>query len=318
MAWIESHQELRGHPKTKRLAKRLKIQPYAAAGLLHFLWYWAVDYAPDGDLSGFEDWEIADAAGYEKDPAKLMDALIFSGFLDNTEQGIKIHDWDDYAGRTIEQREEKKKKNRERQQKYRERHKDEKTDNASVTPEKPENKDPVTQDNESVTRDITPSNEPTEHNITEHNITIHNITEQDSNTPPIPPTGGGEGKPPEKPPDLQKKRFDEFWERYPKKQGKGAAEKSWAKIKPTRELHERIMAAVQDNIDHNLNWKRDNGQYIPNPSTWLNQRRWEDEIPKATQRQGGEPNAGRTGGYAEFRPSTGFRRADPVSDADTG
>ena len=26
-------------------------------------------------------------------------------------------------------------------------------------------------------------------------------------------------------------------------------------------------------------WTRDGGQYIPHPATWLNQRRWEDEIP---------------------------------------
>ena len=25
-------------------------------------------------------------------------------------------------------------------------------------------------------------------------------------------------------------------------------------------------------------WKRDKGQYIPNPSTWLNQKRWEDDL----------------------------------------
>ena len=25
-------------------------------------------------------------------------------------------------------------------------------------------------------------------------------------------------------------------------------------------------------------WKKDNGQYIPNPATWLNQGRWEDEV----------------------------------------
>lgn len=24
-------------------------------------------------------------------------------------------------------------------------------------------------------------------------------------------------------------------------------------------------------------WLKDNGQYIPYPSTWLNQKRWEDE-----------------------------------------
>ena len=25
-------------------------------------------------------------------------------------------------------------------------------------------------------------------------------------------------------------------------------------------------------------WKKDGGQFIPNPATWLNQRRWEDEV----------------------------------------
>ena len=27
-------------------------------------------------------------------------------------------------------------------------------------------------------------------------------------------------------------------------------------------------------------WTENNGQYIPNPATWLNQRRWEDELPQ--------------------------------------
>ena len=29
-------------------------------------------------------------------------------------------------------------------------------------------------------------------------------------------------------------------------------------------------------------WRENNGQYIPNPATWLNQRRWEDEVTQAT------------------------------------
>ena len=32
--------------------------------------------------------------------------------------------------------------------------------------------------------------------------------------------------------------------------------------------------------EHKLSdqWLRDNGQFIPHPQTWLNQRRWEDEV----------------------------------------
>ena len=51
MAWIESHQELRHHYKTKRLARELKVTVAAAIGHLHCLWWWAIDFAPDGDLS---------------------------------------------------------------------------------------------------------------------------------------------------------------------------------------------------------------------------------------------------------------------------
>ena len=71
-------------------------------------------------------------------------------------------------------------------------------------------------------------------------------------------------------------RFAKFWEIYPKKQGKGAAEKSWDKIRPSAELFEKIMYSVKANIDGNPQWHKDGGQYIPNPATWLNQKRWED------------------------------------------
>ena len=32
-------------------------------------------------------------------------------------------------------------------------------------------------------------------------------------------------------------------------------------------------------------WKRDGGQYIPHPATWLNQMRWEDELMPEAPRQ---------------------------------
>lgn len=75
------------------------------------------------------------------------------------------------------------------------------------------------------------------------------------------------------------KRFDEFWSVYPRKVGKGAAEKAYAKIKPDQELQDQIMGAIAD-AKQSFSWRKDNGQYIPNPATWLNQRRWEDELPE--------------------------------------
>lgn len=75
----------------------------------------------------------------------------------------------------------------------------------------------------------------------------------------------------------QQEYFSIFWASYPKKVGKGAAEKSWKKIKPTKDLLEKMLNAIEI-AKQSMQWNKDNGQYIPNPATWLNQKRWEDEI----------------------------------------
>lgn len=75
----------------------------------------------------------------------------------------------------------------------------------------------------------------------------------------------------------QQEYFSIFWASYPKKVGKGAAEKSWKKIRPTKDLLEKMLNAIET-AKQSMQWNKDNGQYIPNPATWLNQKRWEDEI----------------------------------------
>jgi hypothetical protein len=60
-----------------------------------------VDYAADGDLSGYTDEDIADATLWEGDAGDLVAALTAAGFLDADRH---IHDWADYAGRLLEKR----------------------------------------------------------------------------------------------------------------------------------------------------------------------------------------------------------------------
>lgn len=283
MPWIESHQELRNHPKTKRLARELKISVAAAIGHLHCLWWWATDYAPDGDLTEYEDWEIADAAYYEgKNIDKFKDALIFSGFLDNTEGGrLILHDWNDYAGKNLQQR----KKARERTQKYRDRQNalppsrsENETDKTSAESGKAEVTQSECDDNVTHTERIRYENVPVPCASTGQDSTGHNNTVHNSAYTPLTPQRGEEAE--QK--NLQEKRFDEFWAAYPRKQGKGAALKAWQKIHPDAQLHQAIIESVKAHAKNNPQWLKDNGQYIPNPSTWLNQRRWEDEKPKET------------------------------------
>jgi hypothetical protein len=61
-----------------------------------------------------------------------------------------------------------------------------------------------------------------------------------------------------------------FWQAYPNKTGKGAAQESWDKKKP--ELNDVLVA---------LEWQKRSQKWIdgfvPNPATYLNQKRWDDE-----------------------------------------
>ena len=72
--------------------------------------------------------------------------------------------------------------------------------------------------------------------------------------------------------------FAIFWETYPKKVGKGQAEKVFAKIKPTPDL----LAQMLEVIGWQVKSKQWQDGFIPNPATWLSQRRWEDEPPKTS------------------------------------
>ena len=106
--WIKSYQALRLHPKKDHLAELLfngttpnDVSDYAALGLLHALWWWTLEYAPDGDLSHFSDRQIARGCGWLGDPTALMQSLTAAGFVD---QDRSIHDWDEYGGLLIERR----------------------------------------------------------------------------------------------------------------------------------------------------------------------------------------------------------------------
>ena len=106
MAWIESHQALGQHPKTQRLAAHLRCRVPEAVGLLHFMWWWALDYAPDGLVTVGDKAILARACLWHGHPEQFWDGLVRSGFLEPTptEGTYRIHDWMDYAGRLIQKR----------------------------------------------------------------------------------------------------------------------------------------------------------------------------------------------------------------------
>lgn len=72
-------------------------------------------------------------------------------------------------------------------------------------------------------------------------------------------------------------KFDTFWNAYPKKKNRKKAEQIWQKLNPDAELFEEIMTGLRAQMESS-DWQKEGGQYIPLATTWLNGRRWEDEI----------------------------------------
>jgi hypothetical protein len=108
MVYIESHCELRDHPKTKRLRRQLGCSLPTVIGHLNCLWWWALDYAPNGDLTRFDAADIAEAAEWDGDPDEFIRALLEcglgsgAGFLEHTPSDkLLIHDWHQYGGKLV-------------------------------------------------------------------------------------------------------------------------------------------------------------------------------------------------------------------------
>ena len=76
--------------------------------------------------------------------------------------------------------------------------------------------------------------------------------------------------------------FDDFWKAYPKKIAKQDALKAYQKLKADSALLDKLLNALERQKQSPA-WKKDGGQYIPHPATWLNGHRWEDEIPKSEE-----------------------------------
>lgn len=68
--------------------------------------------------------------------------------------------------------------------------------------------------------------------------------------------------------------FEEFWSAWPRKTAKAEAEKAFRKLKPSRELLDKILADIRRRTS-SADWA--DQKFIPYPATYLNGKRWEDE-----------------------------------------
>lgn len=89
--------------------------------------------------------------------------------------------------------------------------------------------------------------------------------------------------------------FDRFWRAYPLKKAKVAARRSWAKHAPDGPL----VDAIVDAVEQQKTWRPWREGFIPLPTTWLNQERWNDE-PEPARENPKSRTAGNKDALARF------------------
>jgi len=276
MAWIKVDESIRDHVKIMRAAQALGKTEHEIIGIVVSLWLYCLGNYQEGCFPILEWPIIARAIRIDGDINKMLDVFERcggdgnSGLIDIDNGLVMVHDWEDYAGRLMDRR----RQDRERKRKKR--------NDATMSAGRPQD---CPQDVRRTSAGLsagcpqnvrTQSKSKSRGRVEEINTHSHARAHAREAAP-----DGAEDDVERPSPDSSKKkklenRFDRFWASYPKRTGKGAAKKSWLKIAPSESLTSQILDAVEIQ-KKSRQWTKDKGQYIPNPATWLNQERWEDE-----------------------------------------
>ena len=68
--------------------------------------------------------------------------------------------------------------------------------------------------------------------------------------------------------------FEQFWSVYPRKEGKQKARAAFEKVTVSLD----ILLSALESQKKSSQWTKDSGQFIPHAATWLNGKRWEDQM----------------------------------------
>lgn len=256
------------HPKTIRLSALLAVPLLHAVGILHALWEWAADACPDGSIPFDSSEQLEQAVRYDGPRGGLLDSLIIAQLVDmmraRSAHGARttytIHDWPEHCEYNVHN-------------KLARAHKH--FANGQVP-----NLTRLTKDERNACQafyDSHPKRAPNARRTLGTSTRACAVLAPPRPAPPVPdnpPTPNGEN-------GVYSTDFLNFWECYPKKVGKGGAWKAWKRLGAGRPPVGMMREAVQAQ-QHSEDWMKEGGRYIPHPATWLNGRRWEDELQPLT------------------------------------
>lgn len=270
----------KGHRKRKKLRRRIGDR---ADSYLIDLWLTVALDRPDGRLTGWTVDDIADSCGWEGESEKLFKALVDAGWIDVDDDGVmSVHDWQEHQSWACnaKARSEKARKAAEKRWESRNGGKD-------PLPQKPEESNGCGPGNANTMLGACSEqcgngkvayapilSYPFLSNINNTSNLTSNTESNDINNQPMDDPAGspdvGDGKK-----IIYPKPFLEFWAVYPRKVGKGVALKAYQNIKVPRPSLGQILESVKA---HSKMEQWQNKSHIPHPSTFLNERRWEDEL----------------------------------------
>jgi len=228
------------HIKFKRLKLRLRLPLWQAKGLLESVWNMCAVSSPDGAIGKHSNEDICASIEWDGDPDDLIAVLVDCGWLDEClESRLVVHGWSEHCPQYIKGNLAKHGR----------------SFAVAKQPAKQCAKQPAKQ----------PANDSAEQcardAATKPSLALPSLTKP---SPTLPSKGENPCA----------NDFARFWAAYPKKKSKVTAERAFKKIKGVS--IDTIITAVES-AKQSPDWMKDNGQFIPHPATWLNQRRWEDE-----------------------------------------
>lgn len=279
MPWISVHDSINGS-KLRKLFKALDCSKFEATGILVFLWFWGLNNADKTGKIPFVDTEdivrelYGVGTGCHLNMEKVVQALFDTGWIDKEEDGsFRLHDWDTWQAqwyKAIDRREKDvERKARARSEK-----------NASKKESRPFGNSAEKGNSERIPVDV-----PLE-------------------SPQIEPSHSADG--PQGASDEKKKEsgtykpaFEEFWDAYPRKEGKGEAYKKYnARLKDGWSETDLLRAAK--NYAFVIKRNHTEKQYIKHAKTFLSESTpFTDYIPKKPESKPQVPNGANP--FAEYK-----------------
>lgn len=246
------------HPKVKQLRRRLGD---AAAFSLVCLWGYTAEQGPDGAIRNDPEF-VATASEWSGDPEQFVNTLVECGLLDRRGRSLKIHNWairNPFAASFETRSAQAREANRIRwEREHRER--------MRKLSEPDSGSDAVPVRTDSGSAPPFPSSSPPPPNPSKRAVRSRRSDD-----------GEPEG-------------FITFYQAYPRHEARKKALNAWRDLKPDADLQSKMLNDIARR--NRTIWLDKERKFLPLPSTYLNEKRWEDEIEGSGRNGAIPPTAG--------------------------